>query len=111
MNNSAQITLGELIIFLEGLAPTFAIKGLGMLDSYRRYPQQLSFDPTNSTVTAKELLKACNDAKSGAFEGYKGGDYLMGDDTPLWVAGYGEVGPQLTGINNDGSIETRDEPR
>lgn len=42
-------------------------------------------------LTTAEFLAMLNDAlKPGrTFEGYKGGDYQMTEDTPVWVAQYG----------------------
>jgi hypothetical protein len=42
-----------------------------------------------------------------SFEGYKGGDFVMGESTPVWVANYGEAGSTgviglATETNKDG---------
>lgn len=106
---NVQMTLGELIAFLKKQNHNMLIDGLGTIDSYRRYPNQLAFDPVSSKISSSDLLVVCKDAKSGSFEGFKGGNYLMDNDTPLWVASYGECGTQLMSINTDGSLVTSDE--
>lgn len=37
------------------------------------------------------VLERCKLANGEQFYGYKGGEYLMGPDTPLWLAKYGEA--------------------
>ena len=41
------------------------------------------------------------------FEGYKGGDFMMGALTPLWVAAYGNCGNKLLAINSRNSTAWR----
>lgn len=43
-----------------------------------------------SSPTAGEFLEMLSKVKGNYFEGYKGGDYLMGKSTPVWVANYGD---------------------
>ena len=40
---------------------------------------------------------------------YKGGDFVMGALTPMWVAHYGCTGKKLMALNADGTIETADD--
>jgi hypothetical protein len=40
------------------------------------------------------------------FMGYKGGDFVMGALTPVWVANYGSCGQKLMAIRPDGTLET-----
>jgi hypothetical protein len=39
-----------------------------------------------------DFLATLNDAVGKRFTGYKGGEYIMDADTPLWVANNGETG-------------------
>lgn len=39
--------------------------------------------------TGQNLLDMLKECKGKTFTGYKGGDYLMGKNTPIWVASYG----------------------
>lgn len=102
---SSQMTLGELIKILESLAdePNPRVCGLGRLHSYRGYYCDLAFEPREvgeggeqgeRGERAVDLLSRCKDAMGKVFQGYKGGDYLMGETTPLWVSVYGEASGQ-----------------
>lgn len=57
--------------------------------SYRGYYADLAFEPSNEPITARAFLKVCQESLGKTFEGYKGGDFLMGEDAPLWSASYG----------------------
>jgi hypothetical protein len=101
---ASQMTLGKLIERLEAMPPETPIVGLGDCDSYRGYYSDLAFEPTgNSETTATALLDKCKGAMGQVFHGYKGGDYVMGALTPLWVAHYGCCGQKLMGIAEDGT--------
>lgn len=108
--SETQLTLGELIEFLKSQPSDLLIEGLGELDSYRGYYRDLAFEPVTTQRSAKDLLDECQSAMGKVFEGYKGGDYLMGENTPLWVANYGSCGTRLMSVINNGSLETSDEP-
>jgi len=43
------------------------------------------------------------------FQGYKGGDYVMGALTPVWVAEYGCYGERIMSIIETGEIVTEPE--
>lgn len=43
-----------------------------------------------TTHTAQELLDMCNLITDKVFIGYKGGDFIMTDDTDIWVSTYGQ---------------------
>ena len=105
-----QLTLGELIKFLETQPSDLLVEGLGELDSYRGYYRDLAFEPVTTQRSAEDLLVECQSAMGKVFEGYKGGDYLMGENTPLWVANYGSCGTRLMGVDDSGDIQTSDEP-
>jgi len=96
-----QLTLGDLIKVLEDL-PEDSVLALGKLDSYRGYYCDLAFSPGNNT--AGDVLTECRSAMGKAFTGYKGGDFVMGELTPLWVADYGCTGMRLMAIT-DGQLE------
>lgn len=93
------LTLGALIAELEKAAPdapvTFSNGGApGDPHSYRGYYSDLSFSSVGAT-TVGDLLATCRSALDTTFEGYKGGDFLMGADTPLWSAAYGCCGDAI----------------
>jgi len=64
----------------------FIPRGIG---SYRGYYDHLALGFWGEgEITVGEVLKLCQEALGKRFEGYKGGTYLMDNDTPLWVANY-----------------------
>lgn len=62
----------------------------GKLDSWRGIYAELamSFDTEGATDVATVLADA-ESAVGAVFTGYKGGDFLMRDYTPIWLANYG----------------------
>lgn len=64
--------------------------------SYRGYYEQLAIGhappgSTGQSPTVGDLLIELRAAVGKVFHGYKGGDYLMTRDTPVWVANWGEA--------------------
>lgn len=84
-----QMTLGKMITVLEAIEPARPIVGLGEADSYRGYYSDLAFEPSGETTTAGKLLVQCRAAMGRTFEGYKGGDFVMHENTPRWISEYG----------------------
>jgi len=103
-----QITLGQLIERLEQMPSDLVMHGLEYAHSYRGYYSDLAFEECEST-TVGELLKEARAAMGKRFEGYKGGDFWMTGNTPVWVAEYGSCGLKLIAINDDGTIETAED--
>jgi hypothetical protein len=58
-------------------------------ESYRGYYCDLSFPPSSSPITVRQLLLFASSAIGETFEGYKGGDFAMHAKTPLWASPYG----------------------
>lgn len=90
------LTLGDAIKALEEIAPsaaaTFDIVGTpGSVSSYRGYYSDLAFAMELKPVTVGEVLTDLRAAVSKTFQGYKGGDFLMEADTPLWLSDYGSA--------------------
>ncbi len=90
-----QLTLGALIKKLESAnrnLPVLCSNGvmLGELSSYRGYYSDLAFEPTEKQTTVEGLMIDCKKALDTTFVGYKGGDFVMGSDTPLWLSPWGE---------------------
>lgn len=104
--SQSQMTLGELIARLEAM-PADAPVNLDEPHSYRGYYRDLAFEPGESTAGA--VLDAARAALGATFEGYKGGDYVMGKSTPMWVASYGCCGQKLMGIKPDGLLVTAED--
>lgn len=112
--SSPQLSLGEFIKELESLdlkyddeefknvefdfgtaVPTF-------LDSWRGSYRELALGYKMSgydnngehfaNTKADKLLEHLKSAVGKVYEGYKGGEYVMDEDTPVWVANYGNGG-------------------
>lgn len=98
LNNSSQLTLGVLILKLEAIED----KELQIvfddgfyhpvkLDSWRGSYAELALDysSSNEKMMLSPFIWMLKQAIDRAYQGYKGGDFLMSEDTPIWVAGYG----------------------
>jgi hypothetical protein len=99
-----QMTLGAMIEKLKGMKPTARVANLVSAQSYRGYYIDLAFEQKKGTRPASELLSECLDAMGKVFGGYKGGDFVMGALTPVWVANYGCCGERLVDIGIGGKI-------
>jgi hypothetical protein len=108
-SESEQMTLGELIAALEAMPEGAMVANLYGGDSYRGYYVDFAFARGEGTRPAADLLAECKAAMGQVFEGYKGGDYVMGATTPVWVADYGDTGPKLMAIHAGGEIETAED--
>lgn len=91
------MSLGALIKALEAAPPERSVhlgfKGIvpDSVDSYRGYYDHLAIGfHAGDSITIADLLEMLRGANGGRFEGYKGGTYRMGEETPVWVANYGE---------------------
>lgn len=89
------LTLGDLVQALEAAEADAIVRyDFGNAypsapESYRGYYSDLSFPPSDSPITVSALLHEAKDAIGSTFEGYKGGDFTMHEDTPLWASPYG----------------------
>lgn len=100
---ASQMTLGELIETLERLPLGDDISGFGLPHSYRGYYRDLAFEPDDEIQAVADLLATCKTECMGrTFTGYKGGDFVMGERTPLWIAPYGSCGDRLMALDIDG---------
>lgn len=98
----SQMTLIRFIQLLEELTADKKIIGIGYLDSYRGYYADLAFSPTEDIRTVGEVLLNCKNALGQTFEGYKGGDFVMGEHTPLWLSAYGSSsGQRVMGLDTN----------
>lgn len=104
--SETQMTLGKLISALEAMKPDDEVDRLESPHSYRGYYCDLAFERGKGKMPVRELLKECRAAMGQVFTGYKGGDYVMGALTPIWIAKYGECGNKIVLISSDGKIET-----
>lgn len=83
----------------------------GDLASYRGYYSDLSFSPSVHSVTVKDLMNVAKSVEGTTLQGYKGGDFYMDSDTPLWVSHWGSSsGVAIVGARTDGDtliLETK----
>lgn len=125
MGVSSQLTLGELIEKLEAiperengedkevlfdfeyafptefgswrgvyreLALGFAFVGYGLGDNQER-----------KEPTLKEFIKMCKETIGKEFTGWKGGEFIMDENTPIWVANDGNSGETgIVGVKDEG---------
>lgn len=71
---------------------------VGAEHSYRGYYDDLAFAPGKEAGSCCGLLyDACLRAATNHYEGYKGGNYLYDNETPLWFAQWGETGRAIVG--------------
>jgi hypothetical protein len=98
LKTSDQMTLRELIISLEAISdktlPVYFDNGKhwpNELDSWRGVYAELAleYDQTPEAPNVQVLLDELKSAVGKTFTGYKGGDFTMGNHSPVWVANYG----------------------
>ncbi len=108
--SSYHLTLGKAIDVLSKVDGSLKVQfdfdktsGPGSPDSYRGYYADLSFE-IGEVSTVKKFLNELNDSIDKTFVGYKGGEFVMGEDTPLWCADYGETGRAIIALAFDESV-------
>ncbi len=107
---ATQMTLGKLIAALESMPPDVRVLNLCKPHSYRGYYCDLAFELGEGSQPTSMLLTTCRGAMGKLFEGYKGGQFLMGESTPLWVSSWGNnSGDRLMSLAADGSVTTAKE--
>ena len=106
LSNSDQLTLGELISKLEPIVknqksdneatvrydfeylfPTSIYSWRGSYDELA-----LDFETQGEEMKVSDFLKMLKNCIGETFTGYKGGEYLMHEGTPIWVANYSHSG-------------------
>ena len=102
---TTQMTLGKIIDRLTQMPPKTMIDAIEYPHSYRGYYCDLAFERGEGRMLASDALILCKDAMGEIFEGYKGGDYQMGRNTPVWIADYGSCGQKIVNVLDDGSFE------
>lgn len=105
--SDTQMTLGGIIDLLQKMPEDFELEGFGNPHSYRGYYCDLAFEKIEGTVNASDAIRICKEAMGEVFTGYKGGDYMMGRLTPIWVADYGCCGEKIMGFDDCGRLITQ----
>ena len=83
------------------------------LDSYRGYYADLAIEytavrPDTKGLTVGELLEKARNAVGATFTGYKGGEFVMDEDTPIWISPYGlseNMRLESISLGKDGVVE------
>jgi hypothetical protein len=93
-------TLGDIdpdlpVVFDNGVAP-------GEFASYRGYYEQITLTQGEEPKRVRDVLRAAQQAVGATMTGYKGGDYVMNEHTPLWASDYGDTGTALTDVAYEG---------
>jgi len=100
MKTSEQLTLGELIMSLEkcqqGADISFDFEHARPTDltSYRGNYRELAicFDFDTEFLKVSKFVDMLKEAIGKTYQGWKGGDFLMGKTTPMWAANSGSCG-------------------
>lgn len=100
MKTSPQLMLGELLILLEqvsnkklpvkfssGKKPTKLSSWRG---SYREIAFQYDDSADSPCPSVEDIINQIKNSIGSKFEGYKGGEFLMGKTTPVWVSQWGQ---------------------
>lgn len=92
------MTLIELIDFLSKLPYDMKMSfGLANPHSYRGFYNELAFEPADP-MTVGEILDVLRSAIGETYSGYKGGQYTMTYETPIWMAHWGVTGQRILGL-------------
>lgn len=97
MATSDQMTLGELILKMENVKDKskpviFDVKPYcpDSIDSWRGSYAELALGYHDGVAfSGSDFLKILKETVGITLSGYKGGNFLMGKTTPVWVADYG----------------------
>ncbi len=101
--SKTQMTLGSLIERLSAMGSDTRI-GISAAHSYRGYYSDLAFEFTEQPIPVSEALEMVQRCMGEVFKGYKGGDFQMGRNTPVWLAYYGSCGQKIMAVNDDGTL-------
>ena len=71
--------------------------------------EDIAFERGEGNRPAADLLAECRAAMGEVFYGWKGGEFVMGALTPVWLAHRGDVGLKLMALRAGGEVETADE--
>jgi hypothetical protein len=104
--SKTQMNLGDLISTLKNMDGESMVEGLINPDSYRGYYSDLAFEKSIKKYKVKELLEVVERCLGSTYYGYKGGEYVMEEHTPLWIASYSGLGEKIMSLNDDGVFVT-----
>lgn len=88
--------LKSLIEQLSSLDPaTVCSPGFCNPHSYRGYYERLAFEPC-AEATVEDMLATAEGASGATYNGWKGGDFTMGDETLVHLADSGCLGEKMS---------------
>lgn len=98
---SRQITLGELLEWLEKQDQDQKVRyGFGEPHTDRGCYNDLAFEPVHET-TIREMLGWAESCLGVAFEGYKGGEYVMDNSSFVLIGMWGSCGKPILNLHLD----------
>lgn len=106
-NNSPQITVSQLVQqvkeFPSNAKVRFDFGGVPYgFHSYRGFYDELAVgwvSDSKTNLTIEDFLVLLKQCMGTSFTGYKGGDFIMYADTPVWASLYGDVSDlMITGV-------------
>ena len=106
--SQSQMTLGGLIECYAKMSPGTIVDGISHPHSYRGYYDDLAFEKREE-MTAEEAITVARSAMGKLMCGYKGGDYMMGESTPVWIAPYGATGVKIVSVDDRGRFKTAED--
>lgn len=90
------VTLGDLLTRLEREPrDRRLLLGFGYPKSYRGYYDHIAFTPCDE-MTIGDMIDTTYGTIGKAFGGWKGGNFTMNSETPVWIASSGDPGWPLT---------------
>ncbi len=93
------VCLGDFLSQLRDADPEATIP-LANPHSYRGYYSDLALEPVNGApIKVWQLINQLSDVIDTELTGYKGGEFMMSADTPIWVANHGCTGAALVGFD------------
>lgn len=105
----APLTVGELRHTLSTFDPQGVIPGVSAEhSSYRGYYERIALQPGDGVrvITLRNYLRAITGRRMA---GHKGGTYPINDGTLVHLALEGCLGPRITGVNPDCTLELEDD--
>ena len=109
VRSTTQMTLGKLIERLAAMSPSAGVPVLKNPHSYRGYYEDLAFETTDGVETVFTTLEILRGCMGREFTGYKGGEYMIGETTPIWVADYGCCGRKIMDLSDESLFELADD--
>lgn len=114
MGRERGMNLGDLIATLDGFPKDAPIrygwgKPVGRFTSWRGRYDELTLMPGNAEEerTVGDVLADARAAVGATFTGYKGGEYVMTERSPVWADDYGDCDYRaITGVQVQNGVVT-----